>query len=142
MTVKILVAYDGSECSQRALWEVKNQAPHAEDKEVHIVQVASPDGPSTFAAVSNEIAKEMAATMEEGMEDIKRELAEEDFRVLTKVLAGKGNPGESICKYAEEQDMDLIIIGNRSLGNVKRLFLGSVSNNVVQNATCPVLVMK
>lgn len=142
MTIKMLVAFDGSELSKQALAEVRNQAVNAEDKEVHIVQVASPAGPSTFAAVSREISKEMAETLEGDMEEVKKELVEEDYRVITKVIAGKDNPGIAICEYAEEQDMDLIIIGNRKLGNVKRLFLGSVSNNVVQNAPCPVLVMK
>ncbi|MCA0972139.1 universal stress protein [Halobacillus litoralis] len=141
MTVKILVAYDGSEWSRNALREVRNQAVHASEKEVHIVQVTNSAGPVTYAAVSNEISKELAAKLESEMEEIKKELAEEEYQVVSKVLVGD-HPGSSICKYAEENDMDLIIIGNRGIGSVKRLFLGSVSNNVVQNATCPVLVMK
>ncbi|TGB02923.1 universal stress protein [Halobacillus salinus] len=142
MTVKILVAYDGSEWSHKALEEVRNQAVNAPDKEVHIVQVANSAGPVTYAAVQKEMGKELAASLEDKMEETKKELTEENYTVITKGLVGEKNAGAAICEYAEEHGMDLIIIGNRGLGSVKRLFLGSVSNSVVQNATCPVLVMK
>lgn len=142
MTVKILVAYDGSEWSKKALEEVRNQAVKAPDKEVHIVQVANSAGPVTNAAVQHEMGKELAANLEREMEETKKVLTEEKYTVITKGLVGDKNAGATICDYAEEHGMDLIIIGNRGLGNMKRMLLGSVSNNVVQHATCPVLVIK
>jgi nucleotide-binding universal stress UspA family protein len=41
-----------------------------------------------------------------------------------------------------EGQFDLIIVGNRGRGMVGRVLMGSVSNEVVQAATCPVLVVR
>ncbi|RWZ58630.1 universal stress protein [Halobacillus fulvus] len=144
MTIKILVAYDGSELSKKAIEEVKKQAVEAEEKEVHIVSVVQPTGPATQPAISRQMGEEMAEKYAGELEGIKQQLGEDQGTVVTKVLVGEmeRNPGQNICKYAEEQGADLIIIGSRGFGNVKRILLGSVSSNVVQHATCPVLVMK
>ena len=52
------------------------------------------------------------------------------------------NAGEGILKVAEDEKADLICVGTRGLGSVKRAFLGSVSNYLVHNTTgTPVLVI-
>ena len=51
----------------------------------------------------------------------------------------EGRPADVICAYAVEGEFDLIIVGNRGRGMVGRVLMGSVSNEVVQAATCPVL---
>ncbi|MFD1019576.1 universal stress protein [Thalassobacillus hwangdonensis] len=142
--MKLLVAYDGSELSKKAVLEVKNQAVEAEDKEVHIVSVLEPNGPLTQPIISRDLRKEMMEEFNLEMEKIKQELGEVNGRILTDVMISEteDNPGQAICAYAERENIDLILIGNRGLGNVKRFFLGSVSNNVVQHSPCPVLVMK
>lgn len=53
-----------------------------------------------------------------------------------------GNPAAVICKAAQEWGADLILIGNRGRTGLTELVLGSVSNNVMHNAPCSVLVMK
>ena len=45
-------------------------------------------------------------------------------------------------RLAEEIDADLIVVGSRGLGPIKRFALGSVSEGVVHHATCPVLVTR
>ena len=54
----------------------------------------------------------------------------------------RGRPAEEICKLAEEAGADLVVVGSRSLGTVKRLLVGSVSEEVVGTAPCPVLVVR
>ena len=44
--------------------------------------------------------------------------------------------------YLEDHPMDLVIMGSRGLGVVKGVLLGSVSQYVVEQAKCPVLVVK
>ncbi|ETO04811.1 UspA domain-containing protein [Reticulomyxa filosa] len=55
---------------------------------------------------------------------------------------GKSYIGKLICGAAKALEVDLIIMGSRGLGKVKEFFVGSVSKNVVENAHCPVLVVK
>ncbi len=54
----------------------------------------------------------------------------------------EGRPAEKICMLAEELVADLVVVGSRGLGTVKRLMVGSVSEEVVSFAPCPVLVMR
>ncbi|MBN9654463.1 universal stress protein [Halobacillus sp. GSS1] len=144
MTKRILVAYDGSDMSREAVWEARNQACETPNREIHIVAVVKPTGPATNAAVSHSIGDEMAENFASEMDALKEEMATSEVGVITEVIISdvQENPGISICKYADEKAVDLIIVGNRGLGKVKKMLLGSVSNNVVQHATCPVLVMK
>jgi nucleotide-binding universal stress UspA family protein len=51
----------------------------------------------------------------------------------------EGQPAETLLGAAG--DADLVIVGSRGLGGFKRLMLGSVSDQVVHHAVCPVLVV-
>ncbi|KAA8532698.1 hypothetical protein F0562_032731 [Nyssa sinensis] len=53
-----------------------------------------------------------------------------------------GDPKQTICNAVEKYKIDLLVLGDRGLGKIKRAFLGSVSNYCVHNAKCPVLVVK
>jgi nucleotide-binding universal stress UspA family protein len=53
-----------------------------------------------------------------------------------------GAPAEEILEEAADDVTDLIVVGARGLGGVKRFVLGSVSERVLHHATCPVLVVK
>jgi nucleotide-binding universal stress UspA family protein len=57
-------------------------------------------------------------------------------------LIWEGDPAESIVEAAGAEDVDLIVIGNRGLAGVGRALIGSVSDEVVRNAPCPVLVVR
>jgi nucleotide-binding universal stress UspA family protein len=49
---------------------------------------------------------------------------------------------EAIVHLAEEIDADLIVIGSRGFGGLKRALLGNVADSVVRHAHCPVLVVR
>jgi nucleotide-binding universal stress UspA family protein len=53
-----------------------------------------------------------------------------------------GEPGPAICQLATELSARAIVIGSRGRGGLKRLFLGSVSDYVVRNAPCSVVVTR
>ena len=53
-----------------------------------------------------------------------------------------GKPAQQITALAEELDADLVVLGNRGAGRLKRLVTGSVSEGVVREAPCPVLVVR
>lgn len=53
-----------------------------------------------------------------------------------------GNPSSEIVAYAETEEPDLIVMGSRGQSNFRRLFVGSVSQQVMQHAPCPVTVVR
>ena len=58
----------------------------------------------------------------------------------TKILFG--HPGDAICDFAETVGAGVIVIGSRGRGGIRRALFGSVSDFVVRNAPCPVLVSR
>lgn len=57
-------------------------------------------------------------------------------------LVAGGEPGAAIVKAAKEWPADVIVIGTRAQGGVRRVLLGSVADAVMRHATCPVLVVR
>lgn len=53
-----------------------------------------------------------------------------------------GSPGPGLCQLAEELGADVVVVGSRGRGALKRALLGSVSSHVVHNAPCPVMVIR
>jgi nucleotide-binding universal stress UspA family protein len=78
---------------------------------------------------------------------------EEGRRIVTEAAAAlgvegtaelrveRGNPGPTLCELAAELGADAIVVGSRGHGGLKRAVLGSVSDHVVRNAPCPVVVV-
>lgn len=61
-------------------------------------------------------------------------------RVETMVV--EGQPGPALCKLAEEVGAEAIVVGSRGRSGFKRALLGSVSDYVVRNAPCAVVVSR
>lgn len=53
-----------------------------------------------------------------------------------------GRVPEVVCRTAQEQACDLIIVGSRALKGFKRLMIGSISNAIASKAPCPILIVK
>ena len=81
----------------------------------------------------------------DGSENSMRAVEVEKLGGYTKVkytpLAGS-DPADTIIEAAEEQGADTIVIGNRGLGTLSALILGSVSEKLIQSSRVPVLVVK
>jgi nucleotide-binding universal stress UspA family protein len=54
----------------------------------------------------------------------------------------EGNPSEELIRYAEEEQMDLIIMGTVGKKGLDRLLLGSVTGNIVRHSNVPVMVIR
>jgi nucleotide-binding universal stress UspA family protein len=78
---------------------------------------------------------------EQAREDLHRALSAEEHADTVGMLA-PGKPYREIVRVARETSADLILMGVAGGGTLRRLFLGSTTNHVVREATCPVLTMR
>ncbi len=62
--------------------------------------------------------------------------------VATAFLVWEGDPGEAIVDAASAEGADLIVLGTHGRRGVNRSLFGSVSDHVVRNAPCPVVVVR
>ena len=62
--------------------------------------------------------------------------------VRVSFMVWEGEPGPSIVDAATSEQVDMVIVGSHGRGSVGRLLIGSVSEFVVRNAPCPVLVVR
>ena len=58
------------------------------------------------------------------------------------VIEASGSTVETIVDFASRENVDLIVMGTRGLGGLKKLVLGSVSSGVVAHAHCSVLIVR
>ncbi|XP_031573639.1 uncharacterized protein LOC116307503 [Actinia tenebrosa] len=58
-----------------------------------------------------------------------------------KLFKENGKAGEVICKFAHDEKADMIVMGSRGVGTIRRTFLGSVSDYCVHHAHIPVAVV-
>jgi nucleotide-binding universal stress UspA family protein len=65
-----------------------------------------------------------------------------DAGVEVTVYPRQGDPADAILDVAEEQNADLIIVGNKGMTGAKRFLLGSVPNKVSHHAPCSVLIIR
>lgn len=137
---KILVAYDGSNLSKKALKRavelVQEHSHSLHPPRLEIIHVyALPTFVGSEYAVNSNYIEAAEATIEEAKSLIPSTLN-------VKFTLTRGQPAYSILEHAEEIGCDLIVMGSRGLGKIREFFLGSVSHNVVQQAKVPVLIVK
>lgn len=144
MIKKILVAYDSGKKSNKAL-EIAIEIAKNFGAEIYIfTSVKMPEIVSSIAG------QNMLKDLEEKSYDyFKSELEEagEKIRnddVPVHIVIVHDSPGAAIVSFAEKEKIDLIAMGSRNRGVFEGLLmgLGSVSNYVIQNAKCPVLIIK
>lgn len=68
------------------------------------------------------------------------ELKQRNFAV--KAISLRGDAREELTRKIEELNVDLLVIGSRGLGAIKRIFVGSTSDHLVHHAHCPVILVK
>ena len=64
----------------------------------------------------------------------------EGFPIETAI--DEGRPSQKIVEYARDHDVDMIVMGTHGRGPVAHFFLGSVAENVVRSADCPVVTVR
>lgn len=147
MFKKILVAYDGSNPSKKALqvaMEMVKEEPATELYIVHVVKFepipANVYGELAVALSQTNFQEAARKHGEEILQEAVDTAAKEGLHGHTALI--EGDPSSSIIEYAEEKNVDLIIMGNRGLSPFREFFLGSVSHRVTQMSKASVLIVK
>ncbi|HYY67166.1 MAG TPA: universal stress protein, partial [Nitrososphaeraceae archaeon] len=73
---------------------------------------------------------------------IKDKADKSGIRFKSETIMAKGSAASTMLDYAEEQSIDLIIVGTRGRSGIKKMLLGSIASELVTYAACPVLVAK
>jgi nucleotide-binding universal stress UspA family protein len=142
---KILLATDGSEEAALAAHTATDVAGKT-DSELHVVLVGLSAayvgiGPPEMADIppprQEELDEEARRLLDAQVKQI-----EADGSTVAQAHLRVGRPGEQIVVLAEEIGAGLIVMGNRGLGGLRRLLMGSVSDSVVRHAHCPVLIVR
>jgi nucleotide-binding universal stress UspA family protein len=75
-------------------------------------------------------------------DDIKEKADKSGIRFRSEIIMAKRSTISTILDYAEEQNINLIVVGTRGRSGIKKMLLGSVASGLVTYAACPVLVVK
>ncbi|KAJ0263851.1 Usp domain-containing protein [Hirschfeldia incana] len=63
-------------------------------------------------------------------------------QIRSETLVFEGEAKEMICQAVEQMHVDLLVVGSRGLGKIRRAFIGSVSDYCAHHANCPILIVK
>lgn len=138
MIKKILVAYDGSNESHSAFLFGLNMAKKfgAELEVISVVRVLEP--PEDVETRDNlERGRER---FEKFFKRLRGEAKEKEISLKTEVVLG--HPAEQIIRWAEKNQVSVIVMGHQTKNTFGKWLLGSVPDKVVDHAPCTVIVVK
>ena len=141
--MKTLLAVDGSDNSYEAVRAFKFFARSEQLILLHAMNVPRPAYPMMMPEVANELYTAVERHMREDGERLL-----DRIQSLLPMHAGPstkhlqiGSPAEVIVTTAEDQEVDLIVMGARGLGPIKERLFGSVSHRVLTLAPCAKLIV-
>lgn len=140
MISRMLVAVDGSEQSKKALEFAADLAKRYE-AEMHLIHVTQPLVADDVFALGA-VAVPVNASLEE-LDEVGQKVLEAAVEIVegaglsTPITElSHGDPGRQIVSYAEDNGVDLIVMGTRAMGGFSSLLIGSVSDKVNHKAPC------
>jgi len=141
---KILVPCDFSSYAEHAFaWAVRlAQQANAEIILIYAVPIFAHLS-YTEVPILVDIPKVEAELVAEGEKQLRKFLTEHNtgnVRVVPRSMLG--DPFSVICRVAEEEHVDLIVLGSHGRTGLSHVLLGSVAERVVRHAPCPVLVAR
>jgi Universal stress protein UspA and related nucleotide-binding proteins len=134
MFQKIVVAYDGSPHSKRAL-DMAIDIAKKYGSRLYIIEVVDPAALIGLGVspVPQTVLDQLYQKAKDDIEEARKRAAglETEGQVL------EGDPATSILEFVDKVKADLLVSGSRGLSTLKRLFLGSVSSRLVSEAWIP-----
>jgi len=114
--------------------------------ELHVIHIVPPPfSPDVFLVVPAEAPvpypePELVAASQEALERLVAEQFGGCDRLVIRVLTG--NPWPTICRYARDDEIDLLVVTTHGRTGLSHVLIGSTAERIVQHAPCPVLVVK
>jgi nucleotide-binding universal stress UspA family protein len=130
--MKILVGYDYSTVTQEVLALAKQQA-QAFNAEVYLLRSLEQN---------QEQQRDTIQQAEQNLDHVRREFTTMGLACDTHVKVSALSAGEHIVQFAEQNSIDLIVIGVRRRSKVGKLLFGSNAQLIILTAPCPVLTVK
>ena len=150
---RILVAFDGSEQSKRAIDYAADMADSYKGTLFVLTVVPKvtlpvfPDegfgsAPITAAQDFGEYQDRMKTMYKKSQDEVMKDIKEHFPNLSAEPILLEGRPSAAIVEEAEKHQVDLIVMGSRGLGGIAGWILGSTSRRVVESCTKPILVVK
>jgi len=137
---RIIVAIDPSDNTDHVMISASEQAEalNADVTVLSVIEVPTlaSEGELDLAQIENE---------EKRIYDYHKKLIDKYFSGSTMLVESKilhGNIANKICEFAKDFNASLVIIGTRRLSKLKAKLLGSVSEKVVKNCSCSVMIVR
>ena len=141
--MRVLLAVDGSDQS----YEAARALAHLRKAELllvlHVLDVPEP----AYPTMAPEAARDLYATVERAMREDGERLLKRVASLLpmhtgpvtTRLQVGK--PADVILSAAQDERIDLVLVGARGVSPLRELVLGSVSHRLISDAPCPTLIV-
>jgi nucleotide-binding universal stress UspA family protein len=135
--MKILLAVDGSECSERAAHFLTRFqfSPQDEITVFHVISEIpyDDDASANIRRIIKRVAPQILESAASILEPVRAKVIKREE---------EGYPDNTIMEAAKDTDVDLIVMGTRGIKGIKSLFIGSVTRSVAINSVKPVLVTR
>jgi nucleotide-binding universal stress UspA family protein len=141
----IVVGTDGSDTAKEAVRQAGELAK-ALGASIHLVSAYEPVPEGRLREERQDVPEDLQ-WMINPREDVVTTLEEEsksleEAGVKVETMAREGDPADAILDVAEEENADLIVVGNKGMTGAKRFLLGSVPNKVSHHAPCSVMIIR
>ncbi len=138
---RILLATDGSPHAELAALKAVDLA-HSTGARLHVVAVGRTFPTAVYDVYTETGQEDLRREAQEILDEQVRKIEEAGGTVAIAHLKMDERRDEAIVHLAEEIGADLIVIGSRGFGGLRRALLGNVADSVVRHAHCPVLVVR
>jgi nucleotide-binding universal stress UspA family protein len=142
---KILVAIDGSDASLHALEVAAGLAVHSDAELTILTVIPFPPpmmGEENMSLYLPQFQDDLRTSYKNMLQKTNQQLKEKHPTLKTVPIVMEGKPAKTITEAAQARETDLIVVGNRGTGSIIDWMLGSVSQQIVNSCTAPVLVVK
>jgi nucleotide-binding universal stress UspA family protein len=145
MFSSIVVGTDGSDTATQAVRQAVDMAG-AVGAKLELVSAYAPVSEQRLSAERRDAPEDVQWAINP-RQDVEASLAQaaeiaRQAGVSVTTHARQGDPADAILDVAEEQNADLVIVGNKGMTGAKRFLLGSVPNKVSHHAPCSVLIVR
>lgn len=143
----ILVPYDGSPYSQKALKMAFNMASAFDSSLylVNVIDISNVNPPGKIRSKESrktldQIKNSIKISVETYLQKIQKEY---EAGIIVKGFVLEGDVTEKLLKFIENRNIDLVIIGSKGLSGISKIItLGSISRKISELAKCPVIIVR